>query len=233
MAYTPHSLLTFGGSVNSGSDAEIWQCGIRLATFADTSAPSAEALPLVDLTGYLNSITGGMSSWFSTTANGLRKDCTLSWLKVANIGADGKYSGSTDQHGGPNPALYSYATPVTGGAPGTGAVSHPPILTVCLTFRTAIARGKGAHGRIYPPFSLALGNNTRISNAATFASSGALLLTSISKPGQTNNANVYPVVASSGGPINKINAVWVGDVVDVQRRRKDALIENYTKLAWS
>jgi len=238
-----HVLVTFGGTFSTGSDAEIWQCGVKMGAVQGTTA---SPLTLLDLTAYVNSIQAAVSTWFSSAANMMRNDFTLNWVKAANIsGGDdthpyGKYLGATDSNGGPNPALYQYATPVAGGfAISSGQV--PQIITLALTWRNAAApkgpRHSASHGRIYPPF--ALGTPTdRVSGSLTnWVNSGKALLTALSKPGGWTiggqAADLKPVLVGKDGTLRPIDQVAIGNVVDTVRNRKSKLREVYTTSAWS
>lgn len=237
MAYTPHTLLTFGGTMGSGGDAETWQAGIRLGM-----AGGAPFSPLADLTGYASSITGGLTAAWHTAGGASAAQegfpaswAPMTWFKVANIGADGKYSGATDTHGGPNPVITTFANQ-TGVSTVGGA---PPFCTLAVSFHTDAPTKYARHGRIYAPLTVVVASgssrasNTAVSNAAAW---GGVLLTAIAKPVSTgaNTGAIRPVVASRhGGEIFQITQIRVGNVIDVQRRRKKSLREAYTLAPWS
>lgn len=236
MPYTPHALLTVFGHMGSGADAENWQFGIRVA-----QNDAGGARPLDDLTAYGQAISAGIisawSSWSGTAAGNPAHWAGLDGWKVANIGANGKYLGSTDSHGGPNP----YVSPAQGGGLGPGTdISVPWFLTLAVSFHSAAATKYARHGRIYAPLALSVGStgSPRVSGtvqnaAVTWAKA---LLTNIAKPTGTgaNTHPIRPVLASShAGEVLEINEVRVGDVIDVQRRRKRQMRENYVKSAWS
>lgn len=234
-------LFTFGGTMGTGADAEIWQCGLKLGTFTTT----ASSLKLDNLTAYLNSVATPLMTWWTTAANNLRPDYSLTWCKAANIkggllgvnNPGGKYDGATDFSGGPNPAVHTY-TPTAGG--GTGGAIVPEIITLCYTFRSSTAaKGKaGSHGRIYPPFSFGTNTSRAGSGSVTIAVTSAKnLLTALkvdnAAVGGGGTANVRPCLFGRDGSVHLIDQVSVGDVIDVQRRRKNKLREVYTTSAWS
>jgi hypothetical protein len=235
MAYSPHSLLTFGGTMGSGADAEIWQCGVRVAQ-KDSGGAFHQ---LADLAGYATSINNGlvgvMQSGSSTTLGSVANYARLAWCKVANIRADGKYDGLLDATGGSNPGT---GAPTATGVSTQGSL--PWFTTVAVSFRTNSPSKWGRHGRIYMPIAAAAGTGGSPRLAAGTVTQvvniGKLLLTNISKPAGTgNNVNpIRPIVASNhAGELYEIVEVRVGDVIDVQRRRKDKLREAYTISAWS
>lgn len=242
----PYVMVTFGGSQGSGADAEIWQCGVKMG-FID-SAGAAQGGNLDDLTGYLTSITGGLQTWFSSAANWIRNDFHLSFIKVANIaggalqkgGPGGIYNGSHDTHGGPNPATASMN--FLGGATNT-TVWPPPFCALAITWRSSLApKGKaGSHGRIYLPMAFGTNTNrvgnTDVTNALT---AGKALLTLLSKTPVVptsgpagGTSTLKPCLFGRDGSSYLVDQVSVGNVVDVQRRRKSALHEVYTTNSWS
>lgn len=233
-----YTLLTFGGSWTNGTDSEIWQCGLKLG-----SAGGAGFTPLKmdNLQGYLNAVKTPLSNWFAAAANGMRSDFKLLWAKAANIAGGslgkgqpgGHYDGTHDFSGGVNPALVSYGAGTPGGvAPGTCV---PVLLTVCFTYKSAAnARARaGAHGRIYPPIRVGT-NALRIGSGdvATCLVSAKALLAAVSAnnvaSGNGGTTSVAPGLFGRDGSSHAIDLVAIGDVIDVQRRRKNALREAYT-----
>jgi len=217
--WNPHTLFTFGGVLNTNqAPAEIWQCGVRVA---ETGLGGA----LADPDAFLADLVTPMHDWFAN--NGMQKfptSATLDWLKAAQIGANGKYS-DTFNH------VHDYSTPVAG----TGAAAVPDILTLAISWvtGTAVRRGSYAsHGRIYPPLytvAPASDGSIRSSSAANTLLLGSDLLAKINAVTQ----NCIPVVASGhGGELRPITGVRVGDVMDVQRKRKDAVKETYVTAAF-
>lgn len=236
-AYTPHTLLTFGGALNEGTDVEQWQCGIRVGMFGGSTSD----LRLNDLTAYLNSIHGGLqTAWWAATQSSVQGGpasfARIDWLKAANIGADGKYAGATDTAGGPNPAQYL----TTLGAGYSNAGNLPGFVTLAVSFHTAAATKYARHGRVYLPLALAAqaSGSARVPSGTqtNAANLGAAILTAIAKPVSSpanNTGAIRPIIASRHGEVAQINEIRVGDVLDVQRRRKKKLKESYLKQSWS
>jgi hypothetical protein len=248
MPARPHVLVTFGGGFGSGADAEIWQVGVKMGALS--SDGNVMDTQLKNLTSYVNSIQGALSTWFGNATNLLRSDFTLQWLKAANIGAGtaqnpyGKYLGATDPNGGPNPGIYTYASPVAGGA-AVASFPTPPIITVAATFRnTNQPRGprhSASHGRIYLPFRLQTSTN-RIGSPSAYVTAVSALLTLLSQPSPAVIADgideaapngFKPILVGVNGTSNVVNRVDFGDVVDTVRNRKSKLREVYTGAAWS
>lgn len=231
--YQPHTLVTFGGSMGTGADAEIWQCGVRMLALSGTGAG-----PIPNLDGYHADMIPALKTWFAD-ATVVANWAKLNWVKAANIGADGHYLPASSNTGSShqNPFVTNFAS-----VSGATASSMPWVLTCVLSFHTNVQRGPSSHGRIYLPLSVAVGTsgNPRLTAPIINAvgTKGTALLTLLAKPdtaGSTNNPgfNIQPHVVSRKGPYAKITQVRVGDVVDIQRRRKSALRENYVTTAWS
>jgi hypothetical protein len=223
--YHPHTLVTFGGILNTTAvDHEIWQCGVRVVK------PGNPGAPLDDHDAYMTSIAAPLATWFGDSGFvPMPPSANLQWLKANPIGSDGKY---TD----PITHLHDYAVPQTGG--GVIAQVVPDILCVCLSWQTAKAirhHSYATHGRIYPPnygaFGLSVGS-MRIGpdKAQELATKGAALLTIL----KGTSVPAIPIIASGhSGEYEHITGCRVGDVYDVQRRRKSALREVYSAVAFS
>ena len=215
VAYPQHLLCAFGGELNgSGGDAEIWQCGIRgIPGVADSYS---------DLPAMLTAITGRLKTWFALPASRMSSSSTLNWVKLNEIGPDGKYV---------NPVTnISDFSGVAGGV----ASTVPEILTLCISWTTGLSRGYAHRGRIYPPAALNSGPSMyAVDNEdGQLVDAGKALLTAVAGDGTSAYRGIEPRVVSSHGAINIITGVTVGNVLDVQRRRKNALVETYLASAW-
>lgn len=250
-----HVLVTLGGTFGTGSDAEIWQVGIKMGSKDSSTPPNYVGVNLTDLTAYANSISAGVTTWFSASANMIRNDFKLTTIKVANIavavpgvgkkgeptGVYGKYAGATDEHGGPNPAVLTVSA--LGGSNTTSPVNAAPqIITFAATFRNSAApkgpRHAASHGRIYLPFNVSTTTDRQAVGTLTpYATSVATLLTALSKDNVTftdlATTSIRPILVGRDGTVRGIDQVAIGDVVDTVRRRKDKLRENYNTIAWS
>jgi len=124
------------------------------------------------------------------------------------------------------------ATPLAG----SGSTSHPFQTCVVSSLRTAAIGGSG-RGRLYwPATGIAINAPTLRPTSGQISSTLAAVktyLTSITAalaPSLTNGPvlSVWSRLHASTSPVNSIN---MGDVLDVQRRRRDALIEAYQSVA--
>lgn len=218
MAYQPHTYVTCGGdNLELSPGDEIWQVGIR--GFNGTSGQKDQG----DLEAFAEAIAvgedgnSGLKRWFATPSYYHSSNAHLKWVKVANIGADGHYTGE--------PAIYEFGSPVAGGA----GAPHPSFLSLSLGFTTGKSFGRARSGRIFPPNYGCLGvSGSYISSAqqADLIASAKEFLSAvkvdIGDPGYIN-----PYVISRSGVSNPITGVRVGNVWDVQRRRKNAVPETY------
>lgn len=232
----PHALFTFGGTMGTGADAEIWQCGIKLGS---TDSGSTIPYQIPDLTAYLNAVKTPFQTWWTTAANLTRSDFKLTFAKVANIAGGplgakqvgGTYAGAADSNGGPNPAQVTFAS-----IAGSTSSTLPHFLALAITFRASyVPKSLAGHqGRIYAP--LAVGNTGSRANSASVTAavtSGLALLSALKTGARDTAGNVRPVLCGRNGTIHFIDQVSVGDVIDVQRRRKNKLHETYTTSAFS
>lgn len=221
MTYASFTRVTFGGK-NLVLPGEQWSCNVSVVEpvgdFGSLSNPDA----------YLAAIRTALGTWFQSAAALIPTTFTLEYVKANGILPNGSYEDKTVTH------EWFYSPILAGTATVVGSL--PPILSVAYSWTTAKMRGPGSHGRIYPP-------NT----AQTISPNGALtiaganitqdvaaakaLLTALASAGATA---ATPVIASKvgSGSVTPITGVRVGNVVDVQRRRKSAIPETYTSAVW-
>jgi hypothetical protein len=224
--YPQHWLFVFGGTYSGASETgEIWQCGIR----CQPAAGSAHTFG--DEDAVLTALATPFNAWYILAAHSMRPDAKLAFLKLNEIAPDGTYADTTTTH------QYDYATP----APGQGAASLPSILTLCWSWTTARQRGIASKGRIYPPTAIAVTSGAaRVTSTVqnTNLTAAKAMLDVMSRPNGVD-FEIAPCVVSKGthngtgtGASEDITGVRIGDVVDVQRRRKNALVETYVAGVW-
>lgn len=210
MAYTPHVLFAMGGHWLSDPE-EIWECTVRLS--ADGGGGDT-----LDCDAYLAAIATPLKTWYSAAGTGMVGFANLEWIKANHIGTDGKYVDTGVTH------IRDYTPVVSGGGVGVA----PGYCTLAYTWETAVARGPGHRGRIYPPNATrALSGQFKVSNADATANSlnGAGLL-AVLKNTAAGVAGTHgtPVVASKiGGAIHEITGCSSDNIYDVQRRRKNRI----------
>lgn len=214
MAYQPHTLVTLSGALQvDAPDDEIWQIGIR--GFNDPPAPGNPIDP-GQLDNYLAAILAPVKAWFTDADSLIATTATLGLVKVVNIGPDGKYTSE--------PSATSFPE-ISGISPARA----PSFCCVALSWTTGSKARAGSHGRVYPPnfgCSFTSGGANIGGLATNLVSSGQKLLAAVTQAAA--DFSFTPYVISKQGVSRKITGVRVGDVYDVQRRRKDAVRESYS-----
>jgi len=219
MAFAPHYRISFGGSLAEAFvKDEIWNCTVNGRD--DSTGPAHNFTEDT----YLDEIQAALATWFASSDAGHSNQATLDYVKCNLINAAGNYD-SNDSH-----TFFYSGTAVRGG----GTPAYPQIITTAISWGTSKARGPGAHGRIYPPnntFDTANTLEMSVNSQTGLVRAGKALLTVLTNAGNENN--LMPVVASNvDASLTDITSVRVGSVKDVQRRRKDALVETYVKDLW-
>lgn len=200
-----HTLITFIGDAFTGQ--EIWQTSLRLDS---TSEPNLDQL---------ESYAEAYAAFHAASGAGIGNAARFLAVKGALIGADGKYPNDYES------LEYVRPTPLPGGGPGIGI----PQLSTVLTLNTTRSRGLGSVGRMFPPptaFSPQPDGRMSQGTAETLAGLGAALISDMNAAapgdvtvfGQTGSGTAFPVTG-----------VRVGRVIDTQRRRRNALVEDYVE----
>lgn len=122
---------------------------------------------------------------------------------------------------------------------GSGTLSKPNQCAIVLSLRTA-GVGARSRGRMYWPALVCSTSGTtgRLSSPApaSIASDASAYLKLISNAIGATLTGVdtwSPVVFSRVNNSSRIvNGVWVGDVLDTQRRRRDTLPDNYSRVVY-
>jgi len=119
---------------------------------------------------------------------------------------------------------------------GTGTASHPFQTSMVVSLRTQ-AVGASGRGRLYfPATGMVLDADTLrpiTTNVNLALGATKSLLTAIDGVVRTTfNTARLGVWSRKGAVINNVNGLQLGDIMDVQRRRRDALVESYSTLAY-
>lgn len=222
MAYPYHYLFAFGGTLLGGS--EIWTNTIR---FVATGTPDedydqaerAEGLTTVMAEGF--ALTGAATLGYSSNVR-------LEWGKFNAIGPDGKYASESD--------TYVFDLPSNGVVGSVGASNYIPQVSLAVSWGTDRARGPASKGRIYIPMpGFMPGTNGRLAAAQTqaIASAWAAQIDRLNDEvqGTGQELPIACVVSGVNGAFSPITNVRVGDVLDTQRSRRNALTESYSTAA--
>jgi hypothetical protein len=228
----PHIRASWGG-VLGNPGVEVWTNSVNLmgltggATAGATGAGLASQLPALQaiVTGWFQAkdTDGRGISAISATAR-------LSWVKFNRIGADGKYLD--------NPNTLEFA-PVTGGGQYSATAPLPGIIwqqSSVISLLTGQPRGRGSHGRIYPPAcGLPVGDDGYMAADLTLKmqANAVRLIGDLNKinnqAGSGALFNVCVVSAESKGRPAKntpVTRLHVDRIPDVQRRRVNRLAPN-------
>jgi hypothetical protein len=211
--------VQFGGSLLQGATGiEIWSCGVRVVADAATGG----FLP--DLETYLGNLVTSLSSWFSTSGNGMSTESRLEWIKANNINGDGSYNEAITHS--------RDITPVVGGQTNVNGV--PQFCSVAMTFETGAVRGYAHRGRIYPPnFGYkSTGGFLSTTDRTSVINSGKALLAAINVISNGPTFKAQPAVVSKTNAWKLITGVSVDNVYDVQRRRKNRVLSVRAASNW-
>jgi hypothetical protein len=229
VAFRKHYLLTWGGRLYGN---EQFSCSLRTAHPIGENDPSLYTIEeqeakIPDLVTDLSAFHG--SSAFNNQTH-------LDWVKFNAIGADGRYL--NQQH---TTVRFLGGFPATG----TSTVYAAPQLSLAVSLGTAKSRGPGSRGRFFAPCPASANSvafDGRIATPTTTGGFGLAVDTMLKAvnnwPGGDLNKPRL-VVATPGGrgmpdgdniPITKYA---IGRVVDTQRRRRNALAEDYVFRSFS
>lgn len=216
MAYA-HKVVrcTLFGSMYSG--AEIWTTGFYYgAPDADAADPSEAAADV---------ILDAWEDFFTATNTSISFNWKTNGVKLALLNTDG----STDTA---NVVQKTYTTAIAGQNAGSG---FPPQVSLVASLLAGLGTQPGDKGRMFIP-GVASGldstghattgyNTTIANNLKTFFDA---LNSSFEMPGQLINASHPNIVVGGPSPVNKtVTTIKVGNVYDTQRKRRNALAENY------
>lgn len=219
MAYDrEHGILVWGGTLPGG---EQWTNSLRMAeteniiTGNDTAGWDVEAL-LTHYDTVIQAHHANSSAYISSRAK-------LTFVKFNRVDVAGHYVDETT-------FLHEFA-PVNGGAVD---VHYPNQICIAITLTTAASRGLACKGRIYAPLPVAavVEADGLISNAAATSIAGAYktfveALADVPGVDTANSPGVCVMSKVGSGETRRVNGLRVGRVLDTQRRRRNALGENY------
>lgn len=200
-----HSYVTFLG--DAYQQREIWQTGLRLA---GTAVPTE---------AQLQALADAFSDNIWPTSTFPPSTHRFLGVKWAPIQTNGLYP----------PDAVSLEHFLEAPIPGTAGTGYPQIAIV-LSLRTTRARGYASNGRMYIPSALPIGSGGQIpeADAINVSLAAAQFISDVDAVGLGQ-----PVVMSKvgAGVTAPITGVRVGRVMDTQRRRRNAIPEEYTAAA--
>lgn len=218
-----HLYLTWGGTAPGG---ETWQCGARYS-----EKNPGIGLEATYFLWSIDDVAQAVNDWWAGTTILAPPDYRLVFVKVALIGKDGLYKHEVREK--------LYVPPV---APGTSTAQplQPLQAALVVSLRSGDKLGVANFGRFYIPPPA----QGRILNQGTIPTSVAnnvrdktkTMLKAIEGEFSTVEqaaelAIFHKTSVKSPVPSHKpVKAIWVGDVLDTQRRRRRAVPETYVKV---
>lgn len=146
----------------------------------------------------------------------ISKAAKLQSIKLNLIGEDGRYVDQDDT------VVHDFPTPIAGG----GNFNTAAFMTTAVTLDTEARRGYASKGRFYPPYiAMPTEDNGQVpvASAQSLADQAATMINSIN--GDPFGWVVGVTSSVGGGAQRRVTGVRVGRVQDVQRRRKNRLLE--------
>jgi hypothetical protein len=221
--FPPHAYVQLSGKLDlhiAGDKADIWSSGMRILGNTGAGSPGF----LANEETYLDYAVPRLKAWFVLAASLIRSDATLDTIKINNILPNGHYQDGTTH-------LRTF-TPVAGAVSGSGL---PTFTSVAWSWSTAQQRGLASKGRNYLPNTyvwLAGSGITTVSRTAHVAAAKAFLTAMSGTLPESEGAVVAVVSGVRAGASNLITGVRVGDLIDVQERRRNATPESYATSVW-
>jgi hypothetical protein len=210
MAYAAqHILVTLRGK--QFTTAEDWSFGLRL------NVPSAPTQSDADLIAAL------AKTWITTANSGYSAQTTLTAVKVAPIGTDGKYvPAGIAYESFPTSAVGSYGS----------AVVHPPQIALAMSLQSAQPRGPVHQTHVFlpgPHFPLESGSSPRIAVGliGPVLANFRTMLVGISALYVGN----VQVMSKKFGLAADVTNLRCGRVFDTVRSRRTSITEDYQSLA--
>lgn len=217
-----HVLAVWGGTLAGG---EIWSCSLRLASTG--SGPTAPVPTQEDLIGWMESTAkDAVQAFHQRATTKIHVGCKLTFLKMNVITVDGRYEEEGETH------EYLYAPVVPGGSSG---IMHPTQVALVVSTTTDYTRGHAHRGRFYLPnpaleVDAVDGTISAADANGVAASAGTFIKELADQPGPDplqTDMKVAVMSRAGAGRTNYVTGVEVGRVLDTQRRRRNALPENY------
>jgi hypothetical protein len=204
----------------AGDQADIWSSGMRILGNTGAGTPGF----LANEEAYLDYAVPRLKAWFVAAASLIRADAHLDTIKINNILPNGHYQ---------DPVTHERTFTPVAGAASTNA--DPAFCSVAWSWGTALSRGLAAKGRNYLPNSFIWESGSSItttSRAAHLNAAKSFLIAMSGTLPESEGAVVAVVSGVRTGAANQITSCRVGDLIDVQERRRNATAESYVTAAF-
>lgn len=206
---TPHLYCQWGGKLPGG---DVWSCGVR---FAATGGGS----PTTYSTAHHTAVTSAIKALHIDSSTQIGSRALLSFVKLNVIDTNGKYAEQVTHE----QILADFA--------GTGAGTNYPANQVALavSLLTQYTRGPAHRGRFYLPLPVAVPGADGLVSTSAATNMKTALTTWVTAMNAADSSWKLAVFSrkASGPAHNLVTGVAVGRVLDTQRRRRNALKENY------
>ena len=210
--------LTFGGRLAEGE--EIWSCGIHL----DGISVNVSEQTVNDITeGEWTAVVNAVKAYVSSSDTAVPSAVTLNWVKMAAIGTNGRYLGG--------PREWNDETGVTGGA----SAAYIPQISYVVTLVADKFKDPGKYNRFYVPCAAPTGAGTYKMTAPIAqqrANSAKTLVNALNTTLNASDADLeVAIVSEKVSSYLPAETVQVGTLYDTQRRRRNGLYEDYSKVS--
>jgi hypothetical protein len=212
----PHLYIQWGGKLPGG---EIWSNGVRMAY---TGFEMPEVIPA----GLISGVGSAIQALHTATGTKIPAAVKLSFIKFARVGVDGHYVPQVPG-GQANPQITTLADIAGSVSTPTGP---PNQQSIAVTLTTGYSTGVAKKGRFYLPCPIYYPSSTdgliSASEANAVQDAAALWLTTMNA--SDPNFRVAVFSRKDGAATHRlVTGVWVGRVIDTQRRRRRSLPETY------
>jgi hypothetical protein len=221
MTYLSESIyLTWGGTAPSTASVagpEVWQCGVHYAPQVGMAGvgPTFHGFSMTD-------VAAAVQAFHTSATTYIASDVRLEWVKAAHLKTDGDYAGE--------PRVEAITPQVFGG--GTFA---PQVLqaSIAVTLDSGTNLGRAKTGRFYLPCpAVPRGTGSPFIgdlNCTNIATNAQTMLKAIAgELTQVEQAYFLAVMSKIGtGTTKAVTSIKVGNVIDTQRRRRNAITERY------
>jgi hypothetical protein len=210
----PPVYLTIGGILGNPR-FEIWQTGLHIA------APNSGVATLMPNDAQLTSLYTTIETLWGGSGCQIGNSCALGWIKAAPLDENGDYRGDALIH---EAITYKYGTQTTN--------PHPWQVAFVMSLISGSQLGKANYGRNYlPDPRYNVGADGKIAGTQqSFVNWWASVLAAINTSAATWGTGVPGTkiaIMSKTGVTKFPNRVQGGNVLDTQRRRRNALVETY------
>lgn len=227
MPYSPHYKVRVNGVFASDLDNpyEIWSWG-----FSYGSAATVVPDPVDPIGDVFDGLVDAITSYHQDPGTNVASVCRLTQIKCSAIGRNGRVT--LEEDGSYRQREINFSPEEFGG--GGGGLEHPPQVAMCVTLQ-AVRAGRHGLGRWFlpgPAIAMTPSGVISTANRDGVAVSTKAFIDAVNLIDDTANA---VCVAGSDGITSPVNIFRVGQVLDTQRRRRNAMSENYvlTAVNWT